>query len=325
MNPRPSVREDLTPPRLAALAAVVLWGISFVATRAALREMSPVTLVFTRFALGTALLFALLAFRKFGGGCRPAGPVPATSTIAPPRDAWPALVSMGFLGVFVHQMLQAHGLVLTTAVHAGWLIGLIPIWSALLAAAFLRERFGARKVAGLLVGFAGALFVVTRGDLSRSTLALPSTRGDFLILASTVNWAIYTIVGRRTLARLGSARATAFAMLAGWGMLAPVFAARSGWTEYASLSAATWAAVLFLGIGCSGLGYLFWYAALEKLDTSSVAAFLYLEPLVTLATAVALLGEPVQAPTIAGGLLVLGGVFLVQSAASRMSGVDAGT
>jgi drug/metabolite transporter (DMT)-like permease len=298
-------------PRLAALAAIVLWGISFVATRAALRELSPVTLVFTRFALGTALLFALLAIRR--------------RLLAPPRDAWPALVSMGFLGVFFHQMLQAHGLALTTAVHAGWLIGLIPIWSALLAAIFLRERFGAREVVGFLVGFAGALFVVTRGDLSRASLALPSTRGDFLILASTVNWAIYTIVGRRTLARLGSARATAFAMLAGWGMLAPVFASRSGWTEYASLSAATWAAVLFLGIGCSGLGYLFWYAALEKLETSRVAAFLYLEPLVTLATAVALLGEPVQAPTIAGGLLVLGGVFLVQSAANRMSGVNAGT
>jgi drug/metabolite transporter (DMT)-like permease len=312
-------------PRLAALAAVVLWGISFVATRAALREMSPVTLVFTRFAIGTALLFALLAIRrrKFGGGCRSVGPVPATFTV--PRDSWPALVSMGFLGVFVHQMLQAHGLVLTTAVHAGWLIGLIPIWSALLAAIFLRERFGARKVAGLLVGFSGALFVVTRGDISRATLALPSTRGDFLILASTVNWAIYTIVGRRTLARLGSARATAFAMLAGWGMLAPVFAVRSGWTEYGSLSASTWAAVFFLGIGCSGLGYLFWYAALEKLETSRVAAFLYLEPLVTLLAAAVLLGEPVQAPAVAGGLLVLGGVFLVGSGANRMREADART
>jgi drug/metabolite transporter (DMT)-like permease len=265
--------------------------------------MSPVTLVFTRFALGTALLFAL----------------PATLTV--PRDAWPALVSMGLLGVFVHQMLQAHGLALTTAVHAGWLIGLTPIWSALLAAMFLRERFGARKIAG----FAGALFVVTRGDLSSETLRLPSTRGDFLIIASTVNWAIYTIVGRRTLARLGSARATAFAMLAGWGMLAPVFAVRSGWTEYGSLSAVTWAAVLFLGIGCSGLGYLFWYAALEKLETSRVAAFLYLEPLVTLATAVVLLREPVQATAIAGGLLVLGGVFLVQSGANRMREADART
>jgi drug/metabolite transporter (DMT)-like permease len=272
--------------------------------------MSPVTLVFTRFALGTALLFALLAVRR--------------RMVAPPRDAWPALAAMGFIGVFVHQMLQAHGLALTTAVHAGWLIGLTPIWSALLAAMFLRERFGARKIAGLLVGFAGALFVVTRGDLSRASLALPSTRGDFLILVSTVNWAIYTIFGRRTLGRLGSARATAFAMLAGWSMLAPVFAVRSGWTEYASLSAATWGALLFLGIGCSGLGYLFWYAALEKLETSRVAAFLYIEPLVTLLAAAVLLREPIQAPTIAGGLLVLGGVFLVQSD-KEVRKTDAGT
>jgi drug/metabolite transporter (DMT)-like permease len=292
---------DLTA-RLAALAAVVLWGISFVATRAALREISPVTLVFTRFALGTALLFALLAVRR--------------RLTAPPRSAWPALVSMGFIGVFVHQMLQAHGLELTTAVHAGWLIGLIPIWAALLAAAFLRERFGVRKIAGLLLGFLGAALVVTRGDPSAGLLSLPSARGDLLILASTLNWAIYSVVGRGTLARLGSARATAFAMLAGWLMLLPFFVFRAGWNEYPALSASGWGAVLFLGIGCSGLGYLFWYAALERLETSRVASFLYLEPLVTLAAAVALLGEPVQATTVAGGVLVLAGVSLVQGVRS---------
>jgi drug/metabolite transporter (DMT)-like permease len=75
--------------------------------------------------------------------------------------------------------------------------------------------------------------------------------------------------------------------------------------------------VLFLGIGCSGLGYLFWYTALEKLETSRVAAFLYLEPLVTLAAAVALLDEPVHATTIIGGLIVLAGVFLIQGAGSQ--------
>lgn len=289
-------------PRLAALAAVVLWGISFVATRAALREIPPVTLVFTRFALGTALLFGLLALR---GRLSP-----------PPRDAWPALAGMGFLGVFLHQMLQANALRLTTAVHAGWLIGLTPIWSALLAVIVLRERLGLTKVAGLVLGFAGALLVITRGQLSGGVLALPATRGDLLILASTVNWAIYSVAGRRTLARLGSARATAFAMLAGWMMVVPVFLWRAGWNDWPRLSAGGWAAVLFLGIGCSGLGYLFWYSALERLETARVAAFLYLEPLVTLATAVALLGEPVQATTVLGGLILLAGVFLVQGGAA---------
>ena len=63
---------------------------------------------------------------------------------------------MGFVGVFVHQLLQAYGLTLTTAVKTGWLIGLIPIWAALLSALLLGERFGRAKVAGLLLGFAGA-------------------------------------------------------------------------------------------------------------------------------------------------------------------------
>jgi drug/metabolite transporter (DMT)-like permease len=286
------------PPRLAALSAVTLWGISFVATRAALSEVSPIPLVFTRFALGTAFLLTLLAVRR--------------RLEIPPRESWPALAAMGFLGIFLHQMLQAHGLALTTAVHTGWLIGLIPIWSALLSAVVLREKLDSVKVAGLLLGFAGAALVVTRGKLSGGLLALPTTRGDLLILASTVNWAVYSVVGRRTLARLGSARATAFAMLAGWAMLAPLFFLRAGWTEYARISAAGWAAIAFLGIGCSGLGYLFWYAALEKLETSRVAAFLYLEPLVTLAAAIVLLGEPVHATTVVGGLIVLVGVFFVQ-------------
>ncbi len=294
-------------PRLAALAAVTLWGISFVATRSALSEISPIPLVFTRFALGTAFLLTLIAVRR--------------RLTIPPRESWPALALMGFLGIFLHQILQAHGLTLTTAVHTGWLIGLIPIWSALLAAAILREKLDSAKVAGLLLGFLGAALVVTRGKLSGGLLRLPATRGDLLILASTVNWAVYSVVGRRTLARLGSARATAFAMLAGWAMLAPLFVLRAGWTEYARVSAGGWAAIVFLGIGCSGLGYLFWYAALEKLETSRVAAFLYLEPLVTLAAAVILLGEPMHATTVAGGLIVLAGVFLVSGARSPLTAV----
>lgn len=285
--------------RVAALAAVVLWGISFVATRAALTELSPVTLVFTRFGLGLVLLFGLLAARR--------------RLARPPRDAWAALLLMGFIGIFVHQMLQANALRLTTAVHTGWLIGLTPLWSAILGMLVLHERLGPVRAAGLLIGFLGAALVVTRGRLGAELLALPATRGDLLILASTVNWAVYTVVARRTLARLGSTLATAFAMLAGWLLLAPLFVARAGWTEWAGLSSVGWTAVLFLGIGCSGLGYLLWSAALEKLDTSRVAAFLYVEPLVTLAAAVAFLGEPVHATTIAGGLIVLLGVFIVQT------------
>ncbi|HYR88407.1 MAG TPA: DMT family transporter [Terriglobia bacterium] len=285
--------------RLAAIAAVVLWGVSFVATKAALREMSPVTLIFTRFAMGTVILFLILACRR--------------ERLAPPRDAWPKLALMGFVGVFVHQMLQVHGLQLTTAVRTGWLIGLIPIWSAVLAALILREKFGTRKVLGLVSGTVGAIVVITRGEFSADVLGLPATRGDLLILASTVNWAIYNILGRDTLKRVGSARATSNMMLLGWAMFIPFFMREAGWHQYGSLSGTAIGAILFLGIGCSGLGYLFWYVALERIEASQAAAFLHIEPLVTFAAAVTLLGEPVGLPTLIGGGLVLIGVSIVQS------------
>jgi drug/metabolite transporter (DMT)-like permease len=78
-------------------------------------------------------------------------------------------------------------------------------------------------------------------------------------------------------------------------------------------------AIVFLGVGCSGLGYLLWYAALERIEASQVAAFLYLEPLVTLMAAVTLLGESAAVSTVLGGVLVLLGVLTVQTATSRGS------
>jgi drug/metabolite transporter (DMT)-like permease len=290
------------PPRLGAFLAVVFWGLSFVATTAALRELSPITLVATRFALGVALLLVLLRARG----------VP----LLPPRELWGSLGLMGFVGVFVHQMLQSFALTMTGAISAGWLIGLTPLWSAVLSAWLLRERFPPAKLAGLALGFTGAALVVTRGQLGAARLALPATKGDLLILASTLNWAVYSVLGHPVLKRLGATRATAGALLFGWLMLLPLFLARAGWREYAHLSGAGWGAVLFLGIACSGLGYLFWYGALEKVPATAVSALLYLEPLVTLAAGVALLGEQFHLTTMAGGLLVLAGVFLVERAGS---------
>ncbi len=287
-------------PRLSALLAIVLWGNSFVATKAALREVSPPTVIFTRFTLGTALLFLLVGLR----GNNP----------FPPLRTWPALALMGFVGIFLHQMLQAFGLTLTSALHTGWLIGLIPIWSALLSVAMRKERFGRMKLLGLVGGFAGALLVISRGEFSSQTLQLPATRGDLLILLSTVNWAVYSTLGHETIKSLGPTRATAGSMLFGWLMLAPFFVWQHGWRELPNLSATGWGAILFLGIGCSALGYLFWYGALERIEISRVAAFLYVQPLVTLLAAVVLLHEPVTALSLAGGLIVLLSVFTIQKA-----------
>jgi drug/metabolite transporter (DMT)-like permease len=284
--------------RAAALAAVVVWGLSFVATKAVLAELSPVALIVARFALGVLTLVAILLARR--------------EPLLPPRDVVPGLAAIAFVGLFLHQMLQVHGLGRTTAVRTGWLIGIIPIWTAVLSAVTLGERFGVQRIAGLAVGTLGAILLVTKGDLVFATLDARTLGGDLLVLGSTVTWAVYTVAGRATLARLGSARTTTAVMMLGLLMFLPWFAVTGAWREYAALTRTGVACVLFLGVACSGLGYLCWYTALERLDASQVAAFLYLEPLVTFVAAMALLGETVHWTTVAGGVLVLIGVAAVE-------------
>jgi drug/metabolite transporter (DMT)-like permease len=97
-------------------------------------------------------------------------------------------------------------------------------------------------------------------------------------------------------------------------MLAPLFVARAGWREVPHLTPIGWLAVLFLAVGCSALGYLFWYGALEHIEVSRVASLLYLEPLITFATAIALLHETISATAVIGGLIVLGSVAVAQYA-----------
>ncbi|HEX6086882.1 MAG TPA: EamA family transporter [Thermoanaerobaculia bacterium] len=282
-------------PRVLAAVAVVFWGISFVATKAALSEVSPSTLIFVRFAIGAVVLLAIV--REL-----------------PPRRAWGALAVMGFVGVFVHQMLQAYALTMTSATNTGWLIGITPIWSAILSAIVLRERFGFWKVIGLLGGFFGALLVVTKGDFSPRVLGTPSTTGDLLIFISTINWAVYTVLGHKTIRALGPRRATSGSMLFGAAMLAPIFILKRGWTEIPRLTATGWGALLFLAVCCSALGYLFWYGALERIEATRVAALLYAEPLVTFIAAALLLGERVSAVVVIGGVLVLASVLVAQYA-----------
>jgi len=293
-------RKPFLPPRLALCVVICFWGLSFIATKTALLEVSPVTVVALRFGLGTAILLTVLGLRG--------------DPLLPPRNAWPNLALMGFIGVFLHHLIQATGLTTTTATNAGWLIGLIPIWSALLSAALLKERFGVLKVAGLMGGTAGAVLVISHGRPLTEVLKLRSTHGDLLVLITTFTWAIYTVIGHGTIKRLGPTRATTGAMFLGWLMVLPVFFFTGGWRELAHVSLRAWSAILFLGIGCSAFGYLIWYAALERIEASRVASFLYAQPLVTAIAGPLVLHERFWSTTVAGGLLVLASVFVIQKA-----------
>jgi drug/metabolite transporter (DMT)-like permease len=287
-------------PRIAAFKtflAVVFWGASFVATKAILRQASPITIVVVRFALGLVVLSALVYVRR--------------SYPAIPRRDQRWLLLLGFNGIFVHQMLQANGLVTTSATNTGWIVALTPIFTALLAWLWLRETFGRVKLLGLALALIGTALVVSRGRLGAGAIGLPATWGDLLVLLSAPNWAIFSVLSKRLLTRYPPVFVVTAIMGMGWLMLLPFFVGSAGWQELSGLGGSEWAGLLFLGICCSGLAYVFWYDALQVAPAGQVAAFLYLEPLVTVGVAALALGERPTLATLMGGGFILAGVWLV--------------
>ncbi len=281
---------------LKALAAIALWGGSFVATKIALRELSPPLLIAARFGLGLAFLLALLAWRR-------------EARLADRRDlAWLAL--LGVIGVTVHQLLQSIGLLTTTATNSGWMIALIPVFTAVLARLMLGEPFGRRKVLGLAAASAGALVVAARGFDLAGLVANPAP-GDGLMLLSAANMALFTTWSKRVIGRYPPAVTMTYVLAFGWLASLPLAAADHGWQAFASLTADGWWSLVFLGVGCSGVAYAFWYDALAETDASALASFQYIQPIVTLAVANRVLGEPVTPAVVAGGAAILAGVWLV--------------
>lgn len=278
-----------------AAAATAVWGASYPFTKQLMSEVSPLTIVVSRAAIGAALLFAFggarLSPRDLGGGA-----------------LWKLLV-LSVLGVSAQQFIQAYALKYTLASNAGWLICTIPIMVAGLAAA-LGERIGFYKAAAFALGTAGTLLVVF-GRAGTGAFALPSTAGDLIFLASCVDWTIYVFCSQRWLTGWPQAKVTAATMLVALLSVLPAWVLTGGPADFAAVSAQGWAGIAYLGVLSSAVGYLFWNSAVEGLGGVKASYFIYLQPFSAMMAAYLLLGEKAAAASFAGGLLILGGVYLV--------------
>lgn len=288
---------------LKAFLAITFWGASFVATKVLLRELTPVTIIIVRFALGLVVLISIVILKREWSPNSGLNPIK--------NREWGWFLFLGFNGIFIHQLLQVNGLVTTSATNTGWMVALTPIFTALLAWLFMQEIFGLASILGLALAILGTLLVVSRGELGSGAIGLPATRGDLLVFLGAINWAIFSVLSKRVLTRYSPSFMMTVTMGLGWLMLLPLFVASSGWQEMEGLSLEGWAALLFLGLLCSGVAYVYWYDALDAAGAGQVASFLYLEPLVTLVVAMLLLSERPAIGTLAGGGLILTGVWLV--------------
>lgn len=278
--------------QLLLLVAVVIWGSTFVASKVCLGVMSPIQLVAGRFLIAAPALFVIARLR--GASFRLG---------AHKKVLLVAVVIFSF-----HYLLQTWALEFTTATNSGWLIAVSPLAIALLAALFLREP--TPPATGILVASLGIVLLVSKGDL-RSLLALSSV-GDFMVLASTFTWAVFTIITRNPSRSLDPVVVT-FVMtvpLAVSALVLPFVLDR--WTVWSDLGLEPAVALVFLGLAGVALAQWFWQRGVAKLGAARAGIFLYLEPLATTALAVPYLGEPFGPVTAVGGLLLVLGVFLAQ-------------
>jgi drug/metabolite transporter (DMT)-like permease len=293
-------------PYLEALFAVIVWGASFIATKIALAEISPISIVWLRFFMGVVILgIAVFLRRQFS---------------LPDKREWGYFALLGFLGITFHQWLQSNGLQTSEAGTTAWIVSTTPVFMALLGWFLLKEELGWTKTLGILLAFGGVLVVVSKGNIASISIGRFGAPGDVLILISAVNWAVFSALSRRGLKLHPASLMMFYVMSFGWLFTSLLFLPTNGFAEIAELTINGWMAVAFLGVFCSGLAYIAWYDALKALSTAQTGVFLYIEPLVAVVVAFLLLGEAITLASLFGGAIILFGVWLVnrQNQAPRL-------
>ena len=289
-----------------AVLAVIAWGASFVATKVALRYVSPVTVVWLRFAMGVVILGIAVILRN--------------QFTLPARKELLYMFFLGFLGIAFHQWLQSTGLLTAQATTTSWIVATTPVFMALLGWLVLGEKLVGLQILGVVLAAFGVLLVVSKGDFTAIAAGRIGTVGDFLILISAVNWAVFSTLSRRGLQAQPATRMMFFVMGFGWLFSSVPFLAGPGLGDIRNLTREGWLGIGFLGVFCSGFAYIFWYDALKTLPMAQTGSFLYLEPLVTVLVAAWVLSEPVVGASLAGGALILLGVWLVNRFRFRRRG-----
>lgn len=278
------------------LLAMIFWGTSFIATKVALEELRPLMIVFFRLVFAILLLLTFAIYKK------------KDFSIKLKSHLW--IVLLAVIASF-HLWIQVTGLQFTTATNTGWIIGTAPVFIAILGFAFFRERFTFLKITGIIIAFVGLLLLISKGNPAK--LNFLSHKGDFLILASAFTWSVYSVVNKKITINYPPVMTILFLFIMMAVIIGPFTVNNEYFRAVSHLSAKVWGAVLFLGIFCSGISYVLWSQALSEMEATKTGAFLYFEPFVTVISAWILLNESLTPIIIVSGVIIMFGVFLVNS------------
>jgi drug/metabolite transporter (DMT)-like permease len=275
----------------ALAVTVVIWASAFAGIRAGLEGYSPGHLALLRFLVASGLLAIYAVVTRMS--------LPAW------RDL-PAVLVGGFLGFTVYHVGLSFGEVTVESGPASVLIASVPVFTAILAVIFLRERLGTLGWIGTGLSFFGVVLISTgeAGTFALEPGALP-------ILLAAISEAMFFVFQKPYLDKYGSLRFTTYAI---WGgtLFMLVFAPGLAAAVVEAPIAAT-VSVVYLGIFPTVIAYLALAYAFARMPASNAVSFLYLVPALAFLIAWLWLGEVPTLLSIVGGVVVLAGVIIVNS------------
>ena len=287
---------------LLMLTLVTFWGSSFVVVKIALGEgLTPISIATFRFLVAGGLFLTALLLRKSRER--------DYRLLVEKRDA-PTLLSLALFGVTFFFTAQYTGIQMAGASIAAILVCLLsPILISILSARILKEHLTKRQILGIGIAATGTFIVITG-----STLSFPNNKdfflGSLILLSTPVLWATYSLLGKKVMEKYDPFLVVAYVNMLGGMCLIPFSLVENSFQQVFMMSLNGWLAILFLSLTCSLLGYYIWFYVLKQAGAAVTSSFLFAEPLVTVAFAVAFVGEKISFFIPIGGLLIFTGVYL---------------
>ncbi len=283
--------------RLKLICVALFWGGTFVAGRIVGPLLPPPVSAMARFVIATVLMVAT-AYVVEGG-------LPRLD-----RRLFAVTALLGFLGIFAYNNFFFAAVQLLPASRTALLVALNPVATALLNAMLFRQALAPLRWLGILISFLGASIVITHGDPA-ALMQGAIGRGEWIMLAGVLCWALYTILSQLILKTgLSPIAATTYASL--WGsLLLALYAIPSlGQVHWSGLGLDAALSVLYLGIPGTAIAYIWYFDGVKELGAPRTAVFNNFVPVFGVLLSALLLHERVPLSTLLGGAIVLCGVAL---------------
>ena len=305
-------RASTAPMKLLLVLLFVVWSNSFTAIKLLRDVFSPAELVLARY----------LPVAVFGAVYLAAVPSRRRECADIIRSSKLQIIAMGLTGIAGYNYFLYVGQSEIKPGAAALLTTLSPLFTLVLAVIFLREKVPLRRILGIFIALAGLYVVVRWGRVGlgkAADLAHSDLHYVLITVLAPLCWAIYTIVGKSLLARHSPMTVTLMSIVVG-ALPALAAARRPFFRAVPELESAHWIALGYLIIMCTVVGFWVWFAALKRMSATSVASFVYLNPPFAAAFGSLFFGEEITALFIAGGTVMLFGLYLAQGGRENSQG-----